>query len=304
MPNPDKELTVSNDTQVKQERRYSVGRLRNPRPEDRRFETRRDAIAVAFDSAKDEDAPASTVAPQQLCPRCRYPDAQSCGESLMLDSGVCACICHTASASPASPAAPVLHCSCGAACTPDEYAAHRAMGHDAPAALTSSDAWTEWFNRLGEKASADVVNATANLVTDERLAALVQAGVLPNALRDEAVTFALLGYEHALTIGWNEHNARRHELIEAKRSRTLSESEISELAELQWLAGIKRALLNGPTVTRDEAEQCSATCADFPMYSCEIAHRCVLDAGHPFDPFHSGGVHEFETHQTTVKPRR
>lgn len=35
--------------------RYSVGRLRNPRPEDRRFEMRRDAIAVAFDSAKDDD---------------------------------------------------------------------------------------------------------------------------------------------------------------------------------------------------------------------------------------------------------
>jgi len=34
---------------------YSVGRLRNPRPEDRRFDSRRDAIAVAFDSAKDLD---------------------------------------------------------------------------------------------------------------------------------------------------------------------------------------------------------------------------------------------------------
>lgn len=34
---------------------YSVGRLRNPRPEDRRFEMRRDAITVAFDSAKDMD---------------------------------------------------------------------------------------------------------------------------------------------------------------------------------------------------------------------------------------------------------
>ena len=36
---------------------------------------------------------------------------------------------------PASPTAPILHCSCGAACTSDEYAAHRAMGHDAPAAI-------------------------------------------------------------------------------------------------------------------------------------------------------------------------
>jgi len=35
--------------------KYRVGRLRNPRPEDRSFEMRRDAVAVAFDSAKDED---------------------------------------------------------------------------------------------------------------------------------------------------------------------------------------------------------------------------------------------------------
>ena len=55
-----------------------------------------------------------------------------------------------------------------------------------------------------------------------------------------------LGYEHAITVGWNEHNARRHELIQAKRSRLLSESEITELAELQWLAGIKRELQAGP----------------------------------------------------------
>jgi hypothetical protein len=36
-------------------KKYRVGRLRDPRPEDRSFEMRRDAIAVAFDSAKDED---------------------------------------------------------------------------------------------------------------------------------------------------------------------------------------------------------------------------------------------------------
>jgi hypothetical protein len=37
------------------EETYRVGRLRDPRPEDRSFEMRRDAFAVAFDSAKDED---------------------------------------------------------------------------------------------------------------------------------------------------------------------------------------------------------------------------------------------------------
>lgn len=57
-----------------------------------------------------------------------------------------------------------------------------------PAAPTSSDAWATWFKRMGERASSDVVNATATLVIDERLVALSKAGVLPNpaALRDEA----------------------------------------------------------------------------------------------------------------------
>jgi hypothetical protein len=93
-------------------------------------------------------------------------------------------------AAPASPAAPVLHCSCGAACTPDEYEAHRAMGHDTSVASTSSNAWATWFKKLGDRASAEVVKATADLVTNERLAALVQRGVLPNpaAIRDEAET--------------------------------------------------------------------------------------------------------------------
>lgn len=44
----------------------------------------------------------------------------------------------------------------------------------------SSDAsWRLWFDRMGDKASAAVVNATADLVTNERLAALTQADVLP-----------------------------------------------------------------------------------------------------------------------------
>lgn len=46
---------------------------------------------------------------------------------------------------------------------------------------TSSDTWSKWFERLGEKATAEIVNATADLVTDERLAALVDAKVLPAA---------------------------------------------------------------------------------------------------------------------------
>jgi hypothetical protein len=37
------------------EYKYSVGKLRNPRPEDHRFEVRQDALAKAFDCAKDDD---------------------------------------------------------------------------------------------------------------------------------------------------------------------------------------------------------------------------------------------------------
>lgn len=35
--------------------KYRVGKLRDPRPEDRSFEVRDHALAVAFDSAKDDD---------------------------------------------------------------------------------------------------------------------------------------------------------------------------------------------------------------------------------------------------------
>lgn len=48
-------------------------------------------------------------------------------------------------------------------------------------AAGSDGAWREWFDRMGDKASADVVNATANLVTNERLVALTQAGILPSS---------------------------------------------------------------------------------------------------------------------------
>lgn len=57
------------------------------------------------------------------------------------------------------------------------------------AAATSSDTWGRWFERLGDKATAEIVNATADLVTDERLAALVDAKVLPSAAPVEQPTF-------------------------------------------------------------------------------------------------------------------
>lgn len=65
---------------------------------------------------------------------------------------------------------------------------------------------------------------------------------------DTAPIAAPLGYEYAITVDWNKHNARRHELIEAKRSRRLSDDEATEFRELQWLAGIKRELLTGPPI--------------------------------------------------------
>lgn len=37
------------------EAKYSVGHLRNPRPDDTRFEMRRDAVEAAFNGAKDGD---------------------------------------------------------------------------------------------------------------------------------------------------------------------------------------------------------------------------------------------------------
>lgn len=52
--------------------------------------------------------------------------------------------------------------------------------------------------------------------------------------------------EAALTTGWDQTNARRHELIDLKQSRALTDAETAELHELQWLAGLRRELLSGP----------------------------------------------------------
>lgn len=49
-------------------------------------------------------------------------------------------------------------------------------------------------------------------------------------------------------------------------------------------------------------EQCPATCAEFPFFTHKQAHRCVLNAGHAFDPMY-GDIHQFEGHETRVKPR-
>ena len=66
--------------------------------------------------------------------------------------------------------------------------------------------------------------------------------------------------------------------------------------ELLWVAA---ALVDagGP-----QGEQCAVTCTEFALHDCKGTHRCVKDAGHPFDPVY-GDIHEFESHQTTVKPR-
>lgn len=53
-------------------------------------------------------------------------------------------------------------------------------------------------------------------------------------------------YETMLTTEWDAANARRHDLITKKTGEPLTEDEANELRELQWLAGLKRELLNGP----------------------------------------------------------
>lgn len=97
-----------------------------------------------------------------------------------------------------------------------------------------------------------------------------------------AIPVSPLGYEHAITVGWAKHNARRHELLEAKRSRSLSESEITELAELQWLAGIKRELQKGPNGLDISVE--SYYCPEHrynppPNSGLALCPRCEIIAG-------------------------
>lgn len=53
------------------------------------------------------------------------------------------------------------------------------MSNEKSAERASNKAWRRWFERLGDKASAEIVDATKNLVTDERLAVLISRGILP-----------------------------------------------------------------------------------------------------------------------------
>lgn len=95
----------------------------------------------------------------------------------------------------------------------------------------------------------------------------------PSAATQDEASIPLLGYERAITIDWDKHNARRYELIEAKRSRLLSEDEQAELRELQWLAGIKRELQTGP-----------------PYQTFGDGHYCNH---HPDDPGHSADCYDY-----------
>lgn len=107
-----------------------------------------------------------------------------------------------------------------------------------------------------------------------RLTALAQERNADSAAATAApvghCSMTLLGYERAITIEWDKHNARRHDLIEAKRSRSLSDEEASELRELQWLAGIKRELGSGlcpvaasSSSARVAAEEILKVCAEY-----------------------------------------
>ena len=71
----------------------------------------------------------------------------------------------------------------------------------APVNGNSGNAWREWFERLGDKATAEVVNATANLLINERLIALSKAGMLPDAAPSAPSSDA-----RALVMQWREAN--------------------------------------------------------------------------------------------------
>jgi len=52
----------------------------------------------------------------------------------------------------------------------------------------------------------------------------------------------------AITIDWEITNSRREELLVRKRRKSIHLSEVSELRELQRLAGLKRELLSSPSL--------------------------------------------------------
>ena len=128
-------------------------------------------------------------------------------------------------------------CSCGGALTAEEYLTHYFdLGHDRgdPASPAST------------APVVDVKQEIAHLLNEDRCMFCGGKTAATTAAPVDHAAIPLLGYERVITIEWDKHNARRHELIDAKRSRPLSDEEVSELRDLQWLAGIKRELGCGP----------------------------------------------------------
>lgn len=107
------------------------------------------------------------------------------------------------------------------------------------------------------------------------------------APQDEQYVIPAFGYERAITVEWDKHNARRHVLIEAKRTRALSDDQTAELSELQWLAGIKRALQIGPVLAAPQGEA-QATVIEGPSsteYEAWLETRPDLTARFKTDSF-------------------
>jgi hypothetical protein len=130
-----------------------------------------------------------------------------------------------------SPPSQTLHCSCGAATIVDPSAV--AIAAREIAARPSNMPPSAPLSRMKAAFELDCIQIAA-IITKHFPSAVSVAG--------------LNYYEQALTVNWGSTNTRRHELITKKAADGLADDEAEEFAELQWLAGIKRELANGPAL--------------------------------------------------------
>lgn len=118
---------------------------------------------------------------------------------------------------------------------------------------TSSDAWREWFDRMGLKADVDVVNATANLVIKEREiharltdAEKAECDVIEARLKDENYQDLLDQMDEAWgvadLVGRSEINAFIESRMVHKPTASLRADNARLVAERDWLKGEKEKL--------------------------------------------------------------
>jgi hypothetical protein len=118
----------------------------------------------------------------------------------------------------------------------------------------SGAAWRKWFERMGERATLDVVNATATLVVEERELASVSPVV---DIEDEARALVSEWMKaRGLVVGVHLSDGDiDHALV----------NRITTALTAQELVGYRKGIEDAAKESRDQGESCAGTWKDFTL---------------------------------------